>query len=84
MRELEDKIAGLEKRVTDAEQSQWRRTDPEAQERAAQFTRRVEELAAQAEQAEARGDTKKAEQLRALAAQWSSWAETAAEALEDR
>lgn len=84
MRELEDKIAGLEKRVTDAERSKWRRTDPEAQERAAQFTRRVDELTAQAEQAEERGDAKKAEQLRAQAAQWSAWAETAAEALEDR
>ncbi len=82
--EYEAKIGALEKRVTDAEESQWRRTDPAAQARAAQFTAKVEEFTAQAEAAEAKGDTKKAGQLRAQADQWQEWAEAAFNAVEDR
>lgn len=84
VREFEDKIARLERRVTEAAEAQWRRTDPEAQARAAQFTAKVEEFTAAADAAEARGNTKKAEQLRAQAAQWQEWANAALEAVNDR
>ncbi|MFP7364655.1 DUF349 domain-containing protein [Corynebacterium callunae] len=82
VREFEDKIGALEKRVAEAEESQWRRTDPEAQARADQFSAKVAEFNAQAEAAEAKGNTKKAEKLRAQAAQWEEWARAAHEAVE--
>src|SRR5699024_5252495 len=37
VRQYEDKIAALEKRVSDAEETNWRRTDPEVQARVDQF-----------------------------------------------
>lgn len=83
VREYEDKIGAVEKRVSDAEESQWRRTDPEAQARANQFLVKVEEFTAQAEAAEAKGNATKAAKLREQAAQWQEWADTAAKAVED-
>lgn len=83
VREYEDKIGAVEKRVADAEEAQWRRTDPEAQARAAQFQAKVDDLSAQADSAEAKGKSKQAAQLREQAAQWAEWAKTAANALED-
>lgn len=82
--EFENKIGDLEQRVVDAADAQWRRTDPAAQARAEQFTAKVEEFTAQAAAAEAKGKTKQAEKLRAQAAQWQEWAETAVNAVEDR
>lgn len=83
VREFENKIAALEKRVTEAADAQWRRTDPAAQARAAQFTAKVDEFNAQADAAEAQGNTSKAEKLRAQAAQWQEWADAAVHAIED-
>lgn len=83
VREYEDKIGALEKRVSDAEESNWRRTDPEVQARVNQFKVKVDEFTAQAEAAEAKGKTKKAEELRAQAAQWAEWAKTAEAAVEN-
>lgn len=83
VREYEDKIGALEKRVSDAEESNWRRTDPEVQARVNQFKVKVDEFIAQAEAAEAKGKTKKAEELRAQAAQWAEWAKTAEAAVEN-
>ncbi|WP_413464525.1 DUF349 domain-containing protein [Corynebacterium sp. 21KM1197] len=84
VREYEDKIASLERSVKEAAESKWRRTDPAAQARAAQFQAKVDEFTAQAEQAEAKGNAKQAEKLRAQAAQWAEWANTAAQAVENR
>ena len=84
VREYEDKIAAVEKRVAAAEESQWRRTDPEAQARVAQFQDRADEFTAQAEEAESKGNAKKAQQLREQAAQWQQWADTAAAAVDDQ
>ncbi|AEX76832.1 DUF349 domain-containing protein [Corynebacterium diphtheriae] len=84
VREYEEKIANLEKRVTEAADAQWRRTDPAAQARAAQFISKVEEFTAQAAEAEVKGNTKKAEQLRAQAQQWQEWADAAINAVENR
>ncbi|MCS5479168.1 DUF349 domain-containing protein [Corynebacterium sp. YIM 101645] len=83
VREYEDRIAAVEKRVADAEESQWRRTDPEAQARANQFLVKVEEFTTQAEAAEAKGNATKAAQLRDQAAQWQEWADAAVKAVED-
>ena len=82
VRQYEDKIAALEKRVSDAEETNWRRTDPEVQARVDQFKAKVEEFTAQAEAAEAKGKTASAEKLRAQAAQWAEWAKTAEAAVE--
>ena len=81
VREYEAKISALEKRVSDAEDSEWRRTDPEAQARVAQFQAKVDDFTAQAEAAEAKGNTKKAEDLRAQAKQWQEVADAAAAAV---
>ncbi|WP_411708498.1 DUF349 domain-containing protein [Corynebacterium sp. LaCa116] len=84
VREYEAKISALEKRVSDAEDSEWRRTDPEAQARVAQFQAKVDDFNAQAEAAEAKGNAKKAEDLRAQAAQWQEFADAAAAAVNDK
>ena len=70
--------------MSDAEDSEWRRTDPEAQARVAQFQAKVDDFNAQAEAAEAKGNAKKAEDLRAQAAQWQEFADAAAAAVNDK
>ena len=82
--EYEDRIGAIEKRVAEFEESQWRRTDPEAQARVNQFRAKVEDFTAQAEAAEAKGNTKKAAQLREQAAQWQEWADTAQHAVDNQ
>ncbi|MCX7542699.1 DUF349 domain-containing protein [Corynebacterium sp. P5848] len=84
IREFEDRIGAIERSVSEAADDQWRRTDPAAQARAAQFEEKVRDFTTQAEAAEAQGNTKKAEKLRAQAAQWSEWAEAARAAIEER
>ncbi|APT84925.1 DUF349 domain-containing protein [Corynebacterium aquilae] len=83
VREFEDKIGALEKRVAEAADAQWRRTDPAAQARAAQFVEKVQELTAQADAAEAQGKSAKAAQLREQAQQWQEWADAAAAAVDN-
>jgi len=84
VREYESKIEALEQRVTEAEKSEWRRTDPEAQARVAQFQAKVDEFNSQAEAAEAKGNAKKAADLRAQAEQWQAFADAAANAVNDK
>lgn len=83
VREYEDKIAAVEKRVADAEESRWRRTDPEAQARVNQFQAKADDFKAQAEAAEARGDSARAQSLHEQAQQWQEFADVAANALND-
>ncbi|MGP5558014.1 DUF349 domain-containing protein, partial [Corynebacterium flavescens] len=83
VREYEAKIEALEKRVSAAEEQQWRRTDPEAQARAAQFQAKVDDFLAQAQAAEAKGDSSRAASLRAQAEQWQEFADVAARAIND-
>lgn len=82
--EFEGRIRELEKRVDAAEQSQWRRNDPEVKARAGQFWDRVSALEDQAAKAESAGKKKDAEKARQQAAQWREWAEAAETAVEDR
>lgn len=83
VREFEDKIGALERRVSEAADSQWRRTDPEAQARVKQFADRAADFEAKAAEFEAAGKAKKAEDARAQAAQWREWADAAERALEE-
>ncbi|WP_051078000.1 DUF349 domain-containing protein [Corynebacterium lubricantis] len=83
VREYEDKISAVEKRVSDAEDSRWRRTDPEAQARIDQFQSRADDLAAQADKAEQAGKSAEATKLREQAAQWQEFADVAAKAVND-
>ncbi|MFZ2177573.1 MAG: DUF349 domain-containing protein [Rhodococcus sp. (in: high G+C Gram-positive bacteria)] len=77
MHDLEGKLRAIEKRVRDAADAEWRRTDPEALARAAQFRERVMQFEEQAAKAAAAGKTKDAESALAQAKQWREWAEAA-------
>lgn len=83
VREYENKITALERRVSDAAAAQWRRTDPATQARAAQFSAKVAELTTQAEVAAQAGHAAKASRLREEAAQWQEWADAANNAVSD-
>lgn len=84
VREYEDKIASVEKRVSDAEDSRWRKSDPAAQDKVNQFQVKADDLAKQAEAAEAKGNAKQAAELREQAKQWQEFADVAAKAANDR
>ena len=84
MGELEGRIRAIEKAVSDAADTEWRRTDPEAKARAGQFWDRVRDFEDQADKADAAGRTEEARSARAQAAQWREWAETAEKAVDTR
>ena len=84
MHSLEGRARALEKRIRDAEDAQWQRTDPEALARAAQFADRAAQLEDQAAKAAERGKNRDAEKLREQAAQWREWAQAAQSAIADR
>ena len=84
MHSLEARARALEKRIRDAEDAQWQRTDPEALARAAQFADRAAQLEDQARKAAERGKDRDAAKLRDQAAQWREWAAAAESAVTDR
>lgn len=84
MGSLESRARALEKRIRDAEDAQWRNSDPEAQARAAQFADRAAQLEEQARKADERGKAKDAAALREQASQWKEWADAAASAISGR
>jgi hypothetical protein len=84
VRELEGKLRAVEEKVRNAADQQWRRTDPEAQARAAQFRERVEEFESKAAKARAAGDNRRAEQAEVQAAQWREWLAAAEQAVATR
>jgi uncharacterized protein DUF349 len=77
MQDLEGRLRALEKQVRDAVDAQWRRTDPEAMARAAQFRERVAQFEEQAAKAQAAGRTRDAEKALEQATQWREWADAA-------
>ncbi|MFC4374671.1 DUF349 domain-containing protein [Nocardia halotolerans] len=77
MQELEGKLRAIEKRVREAADQQWRRTDPEAVARAAQFRERVAQFEEQAAKATAAGKKRDADKALEQAKQWREWAEAA-------
>ncbi|GGC60104.1 DUF349 domain-containing protein [Hoyosella rhizosphaerae] len=84
MHDLESRFKAIESRIREAVDSQWRRSDPEAEARAAQFRERVQQFEEQAEKAEAAGRKKDAEKARASAQQWREWADAAENAVSSR
>ncbi len=84
IRPLETRLRAVEEKVRDAADRQWRRTDPEAEARVAQFRERVATFEAQAAKARAAGDAKRAAEADAQAAQWKEWLGTAEQALQHR
>ncbi|GGK41628.1 DUF349 domain-containing protein [Nocardia camponoti] len=84
MGELEGRLRAIEKRVREAVDQQWRRTDPEAVARAAQFRERVAQFEEQAAKATAAGKKRDAEKALEQAKQWREWAEAAEGAVSNR
>ncbi|MGW0020330.1 DUF349 domain-containing protein [Rhodococcus sp. NPDC003382] len=84
MHDLESRLRAIEKRVHEAAESEWRRTDPEALARAAQFRERVRQFEEQAAKATAAGRAKDAEKALAQAQQWREWADAAEGAIGER
>ncbi|WP_330179328.1 DUF349 domain-containing protein [Nocardia sp. NBC_01503] len=82
--DLEARLRAVEKRVRDAVDAQWRRSDPEAMARAAQFRERVAQFEEQAAKAQAAGKTRDAEKALEQAQQWREWAEAAEGAVSQR
>ena len=83
VREYEDKIGAIEQRVSDAEEAQWRKSNPVQQDKANQFQVKADDFRAKAEAAEAKGDTKQAAEFTAQAEQWQEFADVAAKALSE-
>ncbi|APB00127.1 DUF349 domain-containing protein [Nocardia seriolae] len=84
MHDLESRLRTIEKKVREAVDAQWRRTDPEAMARAAQFRERVAQYEEQAAKAQAAGKTRDAEKALEQAKQWREWAEAAEGAVSQR
>ncbi len=84
MRPLETRLRAIEEKVRDAADRLWRRSDPEAEARVAQFRERIAHFEAQAAKARAAGDAKRAAQADAQAAQWREWLGTAEQAVQHR
>jgi hypothetical protein len=84
MQDLEDRMRAVERRVREAADSAWRRTDPEALARAAQFRERVTQFEEQAAKARAAGRVRDEERALEQARQWREWAEAAEGAVSNR
>ncbi|OIR42477.1 DNA repair ATPase [Corynebacterium sp. NML140438] len=82
VRTYEEKIARLEQRVADAEESRWRKADPEAQARVNQFREKANHFLQQAQEAKTAGHASKAAKLREQAEQWQEFAAVAAKAVD--
>ena len=82
IREYEDKIGAIEQRVSDAEEKQWRKSNPAQQDKANQFQVKADDFRAKAEAADAKGQAAKAAELRAQADQWQEFADVAAKAID--
>jgi hypothetical protein len=84
IRPLEARLRAVEDRVRDSAEKQWRRSDPEADARVAQFRDRVAQFEAQAAKARAAGDERRATQAQQQAEQWREWLTTAEQAVQQR
>jgi Domain of Unknown Function (DUF349) len=84
IRALEARLRAVEDRVRESAEQHWRRSDPEAEARVAQFRDRVAQFEAQAAKARAAGDARRAEQAQQQADQWREWLTTAERAVQHR
>lgn len=87
IRPLDARVRKLENAVKEAEAEEWRRTDPEARQRAADtvamFSGQIDKLTQQAEKFEAEGKEKKAKEARDSIATYQSWLDQAQKALDE-
>lgn len=87
IRPLEGRVRALEQTIRSAEEAEWRRTDPEARQRASNtvemFTAQIEKLTRQADAAEARGDHNRARKTRDSIATYTEWLNQAQKALDE-
>jgi Domain of Unknown Function (DUF349) len=81
---LEARLRAVEERIRAATDAQWRRADPEAEARVAQFRERVEQYEAQAMKARAAGDQRRANEAQAQADQWREWLAAAEQSVAGR
>lgn len=81
MRELDARVRRIGDRVGELEAAEWRRTDPQARERADDMVTKFEEQIARLEQelaaAEAKGDQRKAKDARKSLETYQSWLDQA-------
>lgn len=87
IRPLDNRVKSLERSLREAEDDQWRRTNPEAKARAEETSNKlqaqIDTLEEKAAKAEAKGDTKKAAEHRKGAQTYRSWLEQTKKAAED-
>ena len=87
MQRFDTRVRALENAVREAEDAQWRRTDPQARQRAQDtvdmFTTQIEKLTRQIGEAEARGDSNRANRLRESIETYTSWQAQAQAALDE-
>lgn len=87
MRTLDVRLRKLELALRDAEEAEWRRTDPEARQRASDtvnmFSTQIEKLMKQLATAEATNDTKKIAELSEAIQTYNSWLDSASKTLEE-
>lgn len=87
IRPLDERVRKLDQAVKSAEAEQWRRTDPEARQRAQDtvdmFTAQIDKLAAKRDKAEAAGNQKAVKEAESSIATYSSWRDQAQKALDE-
>ncbi len=87
IRPLDNRLRAIETAIRDAEEDQWRRSNPEAraraEETAAKLQAQIDTLEAKAAKAEARGDAKAAREATAGAATYREWLAQAQRAVDD-
>ena len=87
IRGLDNRVRALETAGRQAEDAQWKRTDPEARARAeetvAMLSSEIDKLSEKITKAEARGDKKAADKARDSIATYQSWLDQARETLAD-
>lgn len=87
IRPLEGRVRAIEQAITEAEENEWRRTDPETQKRASGtvtlLSDQIAKLTAQLDRATVAKDSKKMSELTASIATYESWLVQASKTLED-
>ena len=83
MRDMDNRVRRVNERVSDLEAEEWRRTDPEARQRAddmvTKFQEQVDKLTQQLADAEAKGDQRKIKDVRKSLETYTAWLEQAKE-----
>ena len=81
MRDVDNRVRRINDRVSELEAEEWRRTDPEARQRAddmvAKFQEQVDKLTKQLADAEAKGDQRKVKDAKKSLETYTAWLEQA-------